>query len=56
MELQIHKPLMPLLPAEVDHIEETPPSSIFVIEVDVNHVESVHEKLDEDLTESKDKG
>ncbi|OAD53737.1 Adenosine receptor A2b [Eufriesea mexicana] len=56
MELQIHKPLMPLLPAEVDHIEETPPSSIFVIEVDVNHVESVHEKLDEDLMESKDKG
>lgn len=47
---------MPLLPAEVDHVEETPPASIFVIEVDVNHVESVHEKLDEELMENKDKG
>ncbi|XP_017882495.1 adenosine receptor A2b-like [Ceratina calcarata] len=56
MELQIYKPLMPLLPAEVDHVEETPPASIFVIEVDVNHIDSIHEKLDEELTESKDNG
>ncbi|XP_071856480.1 adenosine receptor A2b [Bombus fervidus] len=56
LELQTYKPLMPLLPAEVDHVEETPPASIFVIEVDVNHVESVHEKLDEELMENKDKG
>ncbi|CAL7947595.1 unnamed protein product [Xylocopa violacea] len=56
MELQIYKPLMPLLPAEVDHVEETPPASIFVIEVDVNHVDSVHENMDEELAESKDKG
>ncbi|KAK9303625.1 hypothetical protein QLX08_004730 [Tetragonisca angustula] len=56
MELQTYKPLIPLLPAEVDHVEETPPASIFVIEVDVNHVESVHEKLGEELTENKDKG
>ncbi|XP_003705802.2 adenosine receptor A2b [Megachile rotundata] len=55
IELQTYKPLMPLLPAEVDHVEETPPSSIFVIEVDVNHVDSVHESMDE-LTENKDKG
>lgn len=56
MELQTYKPLMPLLPAEIDHIEETPPASIFVIEVDVNHMESVHKKLNEELTENKDKG
>lgn len=56
IELQTYKPLIPLLPAEVDHVEETPPASIFVIEVDVNHVESVHEKLGEELTENKDKG
>lgn len=56
MELQTYKPLMPLLPAEIDHVEETPPASIFVIEVDVNHMESVHKKLNEELTENKDKG
>ncbi|CAK9821995.1 Adenosine receptor A2b [Anthophora retusa] len=56
MELQTYKPLMPLLPAEVDNVEETPPASIFVIEVDVNHVDSVHETMDEELTESKDNG
>lgn len=56
MELQTYKPLMPLLPAEIDNVEETPPASIFVIEVDVNHMESVHKKVNEELTENKDKG
>jgi len=38
MELQTYKSLAPLLPAEENHIEETPPASIFVIEADVvNH-------------------
>ncbi|XP_011168551.1 adenosine receptor A2b isoform X2 [Solenopsis invicta] len=38
MELQTYKSLVPLLPAEEDHVEETPPASIFVIEADVvNH-------------------
>lgn len=55
MELQTYKPLMPLLPAEVDHVEETPPASIFVIEVDVNHIVSVHETMDEELMEASDK-
>jgi len=32
MELQTYKPLVPLLPAEKDCVEETPPVSIFVIE------------------------
>lgn len=36
MELQTYKSLVPLLPAEEDHVEETPPASIFVIEADVN--------------------
>ena len=48
--------LMPLLPAEIDHVEETPPASIFVIEVDVNHIDSVHENMDEEVMENKDKG
>lgn len=56
IELQTYKPLMPLLPAEIDHVEETPPASIFVIEVDVNHVDSVHENMDEEVMENKDKG
>ncbi|XP_011867075.1 PREDICTED: adenosine receptor A2b-like isoform X2 [Vollenhovia emeryi] len=39
MELQTYKSLAPLLPAEEDRVEETPPASIFVIEADVvNHV------------------
>lgn len=38
MELQTYKSLVPLLPAQEDRIEETPPASIFMIEVDVlNH-------------------
>ncbi|XP_029171232.1 adenosine receptor A2b-like isoform X2 [Nylanderia fulva] len=38
MELQTYKSLIPLLPAQEDRIEETPPASIFMIEVDVlNH-------------------
>lgn len=56
MELQTSKPLVPLLPAEIDHVEETPPASIFVIEVDVNHIDSVREKVDEESIESKEKG
>ncbi|XP_034182717.1 adenosine receptor A2b [Osmia lignaria lignaria] len=56
IELQTYKPLMPLLPAEIDHVEETPPASIFVIEVDVNHIDSVHENMDEEVMENKDKG
>ncbi|XP_076627577.1 adenosine receptor A2b isoform X1 [Colletes latitarsis] len=56
MELQTYKSLAPLLPAEIDHVEETPPASIFVIEVDVNHVDSVREKVNEESVESKDKG
>lgn len=39
MELQTYKSLLPLLPAQEDQIEETPPASIFMIEVDVlNHM------------------
>ncbi|EFN60975.1 Adenosine receptor A2b [Camponotus floridanus] len=38
MELQTYKSLLPLLPAQEDRIEETPPGSIFMIDVDVlNH-------------------
>lgn len=38
MELQTYKSLLPLLPAQEDRVEETPPASIFMIEVDVlNH-------------------
>ncbi|XP_011340162.1 adenosine receptor A2b isoform X2 [Ooceraea biroi] len=38
MELKTYKSLAPLLPAEEDCVEETPPASIFVIEADVvNH-------------------
>lgn len=38
MELQTYKSLLPLLPAQEDRIEETPPASIFMIDVDVlNH-------------------
>ncbi|XP_012536943.1 adenosine receptor A2b isoform X2 [Monomorium pharaonis] len=38
MELQTYKSLAPLLPAEENRVEETPPASIFVIEADVvNH-------------------
>lgn len=38
MELQTYRSLAPLLPAEENRVEETPPSSIFVIEADVvNH-------------------
>ncbi|KAL0118811.1 hypothetical protein PUN28_009463 [Cardiocondyla obscurior] len=40
MELQTYKSLAPLLPAEEDRVEETPPASIFVIEADVvNHAD-----------------
>ena len=43
MELQTYKSLAPLLPAEEDRIEETPPASIFVIEADVvNHASPDH--------------
>ncbi|XP_076653753.1 adenosine receptor A2b isoform X1 [Halictus rubicundus] len=56
MELQIYKPMVPLLPAEIDRVEETPPASIFVIEVDVNHVDSVREATDEGSIERKDEG
>ncbi|KZC09710.1 PREDICTED: adenosine receptor A2b-like [Dufourea novaeangliae] len=56
MELQTYKPLVPLLPAEIDHLEETPPASIFVIEVDVNRVDSVREMMDEESMECTDKG
>ncbi|XP_031849728.1 adenosine receptor A2b isoform X2 [Nomia melanderi] len=56
IELQTYKPLVPLLPAEIDRVEETPPASIFVIEVDVNHVDSVRELADEELTEQKEEG
>ncbi|XP_070157254.1 LOW QUALITY PROTEIN: adenosine receptor A2b [Polyergus mexicanus] len=38
MELQTYKSLLPLLPAQEDRIVETPPASIFMIEVNVlNH-------------------
>ncbi|XP_076232764.1 adenosine receptor A2b isoform X2 [Calliopsis andreniformis] len=50
MELQTYRPLMPLLPAEANRLEETPPASIFVIEVDVNHVESSRETMEEEST------
>ncbi|XP_011141533.1 adenosine receptor A2b isoform X2 [Harpegnathos saltator] len=40
IELQTYKSLAPLLPAEEDHVEETPPASIFVIEADVNQATS----------------
>lgn len=56
MELQIYKPFLPLLPAEMDRVEETPPASIFVIEVDVNHVEFTPDTTEEESTESKEKG
>ncbi|XP_076674251.1 adenosine receptor A2b isoform X2 [Andrena cerasifolii] len=56
MELQTYKTLTPLLPAEDDRVEETPPASIFVIEVDVNHVNSVIDTMDEESIESKEKG
>lgn len=40
MELQTYKSLAPLLPAEENYVEETPPASIFVIEADVvNHAD-----------------
>jgi len=58
MELQTYKPLVSLLPAEKDCVEETPPVSIFVIEADVvNHTvpdfhQTLHISLDE---ESRDK-
>ncbi|XP_033329877.2 adenosine receptor A2b isoform X1 [Megalopta genalis] len=56
MELQTYKPMMPLLTAEINRVEETPPASIFVIEVDVNHVDSVREITDEGTIERKDEG
>lgn len=56
MELQTYKTLTPLLPAADDRVEETPPASIFVIEVDVNHVNSVTDTMDEESIESKEKG
>ncbi|XP_053988738.1 adenosine receptor A2b-like isoform X2 [Hylaeus anthracinus] len=56
MELQTYKTMAPLIPAEVDRVEETPPSSIFVIEADVNRVDSILDKMDEESIESKDKG
>ncbi|XP_077267315.1 adenosine receptor A2b isoform X1 [Temnothorax americanus] len=38
LELRTYRSLAPLLPAEENHVEETPPASIFVIEADVvNH-------------------
>lgn len=45
MELQTYKSLMPLLPAEEDRVEETPPTSIFVIAADVNHTAPDHYPL-----------
>lgn len=45
MELQTYKPLMPLLPAEIDRLEETPPASIFVIEADVNPIDSPRDRI-----------
>lgn len=54
MELQTYKSLAPLLPAEEDHVEETPPASIFVIEADVvNHASPDHHLLV--LEESRDR-
>lgn len=53
MELQTYKSLAPLLPAEEDRIEETPPASIFVIEADVvNHASPDHLLV---LEESRDR-
>lgn len=53
MELQTYKSLAPLLPAEEDRVEETPPASIFVIEADVvNHASPDHLLV---LEESRDR-
>lgn len=53
MELQTYKSLAPLLPAEENHVEETPPASIFVIEADVvNHASPDHLLV---LEESRDR-
>jgi hypothetical protein len=54
MELQTYKLLASLLPAEEHNIEETPPVSTFVIEVDVvNHATPDHLRLT--LEESRDR-
>lgn len=53
MELQTYKSLAPLLPAEENHVEETPPASIIVIEADVvNHASPDHFLV---LEESRDR-
>ncbi|KAL6264829.1 hypothetical protein P5V15_004924 [Pogonomyrmex californicus] len=53
LELQTYKSLVPLLPAEEDRVEETPPASIFVIEADVvNHASPDHLLV---LDESRDR-
>lgn len=52
MELQTHKSLAPLLYAEGNHVEETPPASIFVIEADVVNYDD-HLRLSSE--ESRDK-
>lgn len=52
MELQTHKSLAPLLPAEGNHVDETPPASIFVIEADVvNYGDHLHLSLEESRDE-----
>lgn len=54
MELQTYKLLAPLLPAEEHSVEETPPVSTFVIEVDVvNHATPDHLRLA--IEESRDR-
>lgn len=53
IELKTYKSLVPLLPAEENCVEETPPASIFVIEADVvNHTAS--DRLREALRVSLD--
>ncbi|KAG7198859.1 hypothetical protein KM043_015686 [Ampulex compressa] len=55
MELQIYRPLMPLLPTEIDRLEETPPASIFVIHADVNRMEYREIVMSEDKMDQEER-
>ncbi|KAK2581183.1 hypothetical protein KPH14_007987 [Odynerus spinipes] len=59
MELQIYKPLTSVpTSSEVDRVEELPPTSIFIIEADVNRTVSNRDKcgLEEKSNERQDEG